>query len=87
MDPGSQVKVVTLNHLPADGIQVSIEQALGRSWSAVQKLKTPDSRYELKTPSSNAVVRGTAFDTLVQRLPNGNTETTYRVDEGALAAR
>jgi len=84
MDPGSQVKVVTLNHLPADGIQVSIEQALGRSWSAVQKLKTPDSRYEVKTPSSNAVVRGTAFDTLVQRLPNGNTETTYRVDEGAL---
>ena len=84
MDPGSQVKVVTLNPLPADGIQVSIEQALGRSWSAVQKLKTPDSRYEVKTPSASAAVRGTAFLTFVQQLPTGNTQTTYRVDEGAL---
>jgi hypothetical protein len=84
VDPGSQVKVLALNRVAGDGIQVTIEQTLGRSWSSVQKLKTPDSRYELKTPSATAAVRGTAFLTLVQPLPAGGTQTTYQVDEGTL---
>jgi hypothetical protein len=84
VDPGSQVKVVSLTRVPAEGIQVTIEQTLGRSWSAVQKLKTPDSRYEVKTPSTTAVVRGTAFLTLVQQVPSGATQTTYQVDDGTL---
>jgi len=84
VDPGSQVKVLALNRLPGDGIQVTIEQTLGRSWSSIQKLKTPDSRYEIRTPSTTAVVRGTAFLTLVQQLPTGGTQTTYQVDEGTL---
>ena len=84
VDPGSQVKVVALNRVSADGIQVTVEQSLGRSWSSVQKLKTPDSRYEVRTPSTVAVVRGTGFLTLVQQLATGGTQTTYQVDEGAL---
>src|SRR5439155_1652614 len=67
-----------------DGIQVTIEQSLGRSWSSVQKLKTPDSRYEVRTPSTVAVVRGTGFLTFVQQLASGGTQTTYQVDEGTL---
>ncbi|HKC91521.1 MAG TPA: FecR family protein, partial [Candidatus Limnocylindria bacterium] len=84
VDPGSQVKVVALNRVSTDGIQVTIEQSLGRSWQSVQKLKTPDSRYEVRTPSTSAVVRGTAFLTLVQQLATGGTQTTYQVDEGTL---
>src|SRR5437899_158487 len=84
VDPGSQVKVIALNRLPSDGIQVTIEQTLGRSWSSVQKLKTPDSKFEIRTPSTTAVVRGTAFLTLVQQLPTGGTQTTYQVDDGTL---
>jgi FecR-like protein len=84
VDPGSQVKVLALNRLPGDGIQVTIEQTLGRSWSSVQKVKTPDSKFEVRTPSTSAVVRGTAFLTLVQQLPTGGTQTTYQVDEGTL---
>ncbi|MGH2472789.1 MAG: FecR family protein [Candidatus Limnocylindria bacterium] len=84
VDPGSQVKVVALNRVDADGIQVTIEQSLGRSWSSVQKLRTPDSRYEVRTPSTTAVVRGTGFLTLVQQLAAGGTQTTYQVDEGTL---
>jgi len=84
VDPGSQVKVVALNRVSADGIQVTIEQSLGRSWSSVQKLKTPDSRYEVRTPSTVAVVRGTGFLTFVQQLATGGTQTTYQVDEGTL---
>ena len=84
VDPGSQVKVVALNRVSTDGIQVTIEQSLGRSWQSVQKLKTPDSRYEVRTPSTTAIVRGTAFLTLVQQLATGGTQTTYQVDEGTL---
>jgi hypothetical protein len=84
VDPGSQVKVVALNRVSGDGMQVTIEQSLGRSWSSVQKLKTPDSRYEVRTPSTTAVVRGTGFLTLVQQQPTGGTQTTYQVDEGTL---
>ena len=84
VDPGSQVKVVALNRVSAEGIQVTIEQSLGRSWSSVQKLKTPDSRYEVRTPSTVAVVRGTAFLTFVQQVASGGTQTTYQVDEGTL---
>lgn len=84
VDPGSQVKVVALNRVSTDGIQVTIEQSLGRSWQSVQKLKTPDSRYEVRTPSTSAIVRGTAFLTFVQQLSTGGTQTTYQVDEGVL---
>ena len=84
VDPGSQVKVVALNRVSTDGIQVTIEQSLGRSWQSVQKLKTPDSRYEVRTPSTSAVVRGTGFLTFVQQLTKGGTQTTYQVDEGTL---
>jgi FecR protein len=84
VDPGSQVKVVALNRVANDGIQVTIEQSLGRSWQSVQKLKTPDSRYEVRTPSTTAIVRGTGFLTLVQQIATGGTQTTYQVDEGTL---
>jgi len=84
VDPGSQVKVIALSRVSTDGIQVTIEQSLGRSWQSVQKLKTPDSRYEVRTPSTSAVVRGTAFLTFVQQLTTGGTQTTYQVDEGTL---
>src|SRR4029077_10333989 len=43
-----------------------------------------DSRYEVKTPSTSAVVRGTGFLTFVQQLATGGTQTTYQVDEGTL---
>lgn len=82
VDPGSQVKVVALDRVSTDGIQVTIEQTLGRSWQSVQKLKTPDSRYEVRTPSTSAVVRGTGFVTSVQQLATGKTQTTYQVDDG-----
>lgn len=84
VDPGSQVKVAALNRVSTDGIQVTIEQTLGRSWQSVQKLKTPDSRYEVRTPSTSAVVRGTGFLTFVQQIATGGTQTTYQVDEGTL---
>ena len=82
VETGSQVKVTTLNHLDSGGIQVVIEQALGRSWASVSKLKTPDSKFELRTPTSTAVVRGTGFETNVIQQPDGSFAVTYKTDEG-----
>jgi len=79
---GAQVKVVSLSRTGSGGIQVTIEQMLGKTWSSVQKLG-PDSRFEIKTPSSTAAVRGTAFETDVE-IVNGVTTTTIKTDEGTV---
>jgi len=84
VDPGSEVKVATLNRLDNGGIQVVIEQTLGRTWASVAKLKTPDSKFEVKTPTSTAAVRGTAFETTVTRRPDGTLAVTYTADDGQL---
>ena len=82
VDPGSLVKVTTLNRLEGGGIQVTIEQSLGRTWASVQKLKTPDSKFEIKTPTSIAAVRGTSFETGVTLNADGTNSATYKVHEG-----
>ncbi len=82
VDPASLVKVLTLNRLGGGGIQVLVEQTLGRSWAAVSKLKTPDSKFEIKTPTSVAAVRGTAFETSVAQNADGTTSVTYKVEDG-----
>jgi hypothetical protein len=86
VEPGSHVKVVSLARVGADGIQVVIEQTIGRTWASVERLKTPDSKFELRTPTSTAAVRGTAFETLVE-LINGVTTTTILTTEGEVVAR
>jgi len=84
VDPGSVVRVTTLNRLDNGGIQIVIEQTLGRSWASVAKLKTPDSKFEVKTPTSTAAVRGTAFETKVEQKPDGTFAVTYTADDGQL---
>ena len=85
VETGSAVTVTALNHLANGGIQATIEQTLGRTWASIAKLKTPDSKFEIKTPTSTAVVRGTAFETNVVQLPDGTTQVTYKTDEGTVA--
>jgi hypothetical protein len=85
VETGSVVKVTALNRLANGGIQVTIEQTLGRTWATVTKLKTPDSKFEIKTPTSTAAVRGTAFETIVTQNADGSTSVTYKADDGELA--
>jgi 5-carboxymethyl-2-hydroxymuconate isomerase len=82
VDPGSLVKVLTLNRVAGGGIELLVEQTIGRSWATVSKLKTPDSKFEIKTPSSIAAVRGTSFETIVTQNADGTISVTYKVDEG-----
>src|SRR5438105_2887297 len=84
VDPGSLVRVTTLNRLEGGGIQLTIEQTLGRSWASVQKLKTPVSKFEVRTPTSTASVRGTAFETNVVQRADGTLAVTYTADDGQL---
>ncbi|HUQ40937.1 MAG TPA: FecR domain-containing protein [Candidatus Limnocylindrales bacterium] len=81
-ETGTSVRVTTLEHLTNGGIKLTIEQSLGRSWASVSKLKTPDSKFEIRTPTSAAVVRGTAFETAVDQRADGTFSVTYKVDEG-----
>jgi hypothetical protein len=84
VDPASLVKVLTLNRLSSGGIALLVEQTLGRSWAAVSKLKTPDSKFEIKTPTSIAAVRGTSFETSVTQNADGTFSVTYKVDDGEI---
>lgn len=84
VETGSVVKVTTLDRLENGGIRLTIEQTIGRTWASVAKLKTPDSKFEIKTPTSTATVRGTAFETVVERRPDGTTAVTYKADDGEI---
>jgi len=80
VESGAQVKVTSLARTSDGGIQVTIEQTLGRTWASVQKLGS-SSTFEVKTPTSTAAVRGTAFETIVETT-NGVTTTTVKTTEG-----
>ena len=82
VDPKSRVRVTSLVKTGAGGIQLQIEQTAGRTWASVAKLATPDSKFEIKTPSMVAVVRGTTFETIVETLPNGQSTTKIKTTEG-----
>lgn len=63
---------------------VQLAQSLGRSWHVVTHLTTADSRYEVRTPSATASVRGTAFEVAIDDGPGGPT-TTVTTAEGRVA--
>src|SRR5262249_6253793 len=54
---------------------MSMQQNLGRSWHVVSRALTPNSKYEVRTPSTTASVRGTAFLVTVQQNGSTNLQT------------
>jgi hypothetical protein len=87
VDPGSNVKVTSLVKTSSGGIQLDIEQTAGRTWASVSKLTSPDSKFQIKTPSMTATVRGTAFETIVATAPDGKVTTTIKTDEGEVVVQ
>lgn len=76
VDPGARVTVTQLASSFDGSTIVRLEQALGRTWASVQRFANPNSRFEIRTPSGTAIVRGTAFETTV--LADGTmTVRTY----------
>ncbi|MEP6694893.1 MAG: FecR family protein [Chloroflexota bacterium] len=74
LEPGT---IITLVRATAGGdgaVTIQLEQSIGRTWSSVQKLLHPSSKFELRTPATTATVRGTGFVTDV--LSSGATTVT-----------
>lgn len=69
---------VTVEDASANGeaISIRISQAIGRTWASVNRLISANSRFELKTPSATAVVRGTGFVTEVRSDGSSSVQTT-----------
>lgn len=61
LDPSTTVTVAEASAGPASTV-TRIVQTVGRTWSSVQRLAVPSSRYEIRTPALTATVRGTAFE-------------------------
>jgi hypothetical protein len=69
------VIVESLRTEPDGGTVIGMMQTLGRTWHVVTKLIEGSSRYEVRTPSSTASVRGTIFGVEVSADADGPTAT------------
>jgi len=81
LEPSTMVQVGTASPNANGSITIEIAQSLGRTWTSVQKLTRADSKFEIKTPTSTATVRGTGF--LTEVLASG--ETTVLTTDGTVA--
>jgi len=75
LEPGTIVTVVQATATQSGAVTIQLQQAIGRTWSSVQRLLRTDSQFELRTPAATAVVRGTGFVTDVSASA-GRSEPT-----------
>ncbi len=85
LEPVSEVTVAAAA-ARGGGTIVDLVQSAGRSWHVVTRLTTVDSRYEVRTPSATASVRGTAFEVAVVDDPVAGVVTTVTTTEGRVTA-
>jgi len=76
VEPNSELIVNTLKANSAGDIIMEIQQDFGRSWHVVSRALTPNSKYEVRTPTTTASVRGTAFLVGVTADGATNVQTT-----------
>ncbi|HEV8656859.1 MAG TPA: FecR family protein [Candidatus Limnocylindria bacterium] len=76
LEPDSEIRVATLQATSAGDLLMTMQQTIGRSWHVVSRTLTPNSKYEVRTPSATATVRGTAFLVTVTPLGASNIQTT-----------
>ena len=74
IEPATTITVVQATAAVDGAITIQLEQAIGRTWSSVQNLTRASSKFEIKTPATTAIVRGTGFVTDV--LASGATTVT-----------
>ena len=76
IEPATTITVVQAVAAASGAITIQLEQAIGRTWSAVQRLVRSDSKFELRTPATTATVRGTSFVTDVRASGATTVATT-----------
>jgi hypothetical protein len=83
IEAGTELVVEKLSTESDGGTVIAMSQAFGRTWHVVTKLITGSSRYEVRTPSSTATVRGTIFAVDVQLEPD-DVVATVTTSEGTV---
>ncbi|MFH1169298.1 MAG: FecR domain-containing protein [Chloroflexota bacterium] len=82
LEPGTDLVVETIEFSTESKSSVLVfKQWIGKTWSRVEKLADPGSRYEIQTPSAIALVRGTLFATDVDE----SGATTIETREGLVS--
>lgn len=82
LEPEARVKIEQLSLGTRGELLVRLHQERGRTWSHVQPLLSPSSRFHIKTPSATAVVRGTSFEVDVELAGIGAGLTRVAVFDG-----
>ncbi len=82
VEPSSEIVVEQLSATAGGDFVVVIRQTAGHTWHVVGHALSPNSRYEVRTPSATASVRGTAFHVIVSEDVPGQTKTEVVTREG-----
>lgn len=82
IEPNSELAIEAASSQADGSTIVVMRQAFGRTWHVVTKLITGNSKYEVKTPSSTASVRGTAF-----QVDSDADRTVVTTTEGTVVDR
>ncbi|HEY6202540.1 MAG TPA: FecR family protein [Candidatus Limnocylindria bacterium] len=81
IEPATTITVIQATAAASGAITIQLEQSIGRTWSSVERLLDPDSKFELRTPTATATVRGTGFVTDVQASGATTVATTDGIVE------
>lgn len=76
LEADTEIVVDTLATASDGGTVIAMSQVIGRTWHVVTKLISGSSRYEVRTPTSTASVRGTIFAVDVDPEDATTTVTT-----------
>jgi len=80
IEAGTELVIEALATEADGGTVIAMAQAIGRTWHVVTKLLTPSSRYEVRTPTSAASVRGTIFAVEVRNEDDGPAATVATLE-------
>lgn len=76
LDPSTEIVAEELEVTAGGPRVIALFQAIGRTWSSVQRSIVPGSRFEIRTPAATAAVRGTGFETEVETSGRTVVSTT-----------
>jgi len=76
IEPATTVQIEEAQVAASGAIAIRISQTIGRTWASVQKLVRADSKFELRSPTLTAIVRGTGFITEVLADGTSTVQTT-----------
>jgi uncharacterized repeat protein (TIGR02543 family) len=83
LGPETQIEIQQISQSQTKQTIIILKQMIGTTWSRVEHMADAGSRYEIDTPASYALVRGTTFMTEVDQAG----ATTLEVSEGTVAVQ